>query len=218
MKKFSFLLALTLALPGLAYVNKNEADQRYPTQAAMEMQVITTPLAASATRLSSSIAGPTSASPVTVTTFSAQPDVPRNIVITTGGTTADIAAGTAVVTGTNYFGRTISENFTITAAQNGATTGSKAFKTVTSVVLPGEQGGFAGTWSIGTGVKLGLKRCMDQPGYLDWATVQGAYETTYPTVAASATAVESNTVTTNTAPNGSKDIAFFFVQNFRCLP
>ncbi len=139
----------------------------------------------------------------TMTTFSAQPDVARNLVITPGGTTADVPAGDVVVTGTNIRGDVITENFTFAANASTATTGSKAFKTVTSVQFP-IQDGAAATYDIGTGVKLGLSRKMNADNYLN-GSVDGTFETTRATVAFSNSAVDSNTVTFNTAPNGSRD-------------
>jgi hypothetical protein len=139
----------------------------------------------------------------TVTSFAAQPDVARNIVITPGGTTTDVPAGDVVVTGTNIRGDVITENFTFAANASSATTGSKAFKTVTSVVFP-IQDGAAATYDIGTGVKLGLSRKMNADNYIN-GNVDGTYEATRATVAFSTSAVESNTVTFNTAPNASRD-------------
>lgn len=147
----------------------------------------------------------------TVTTFLAQPDFARNIVITPGGTTADVPAGDITVTGTNIRGETITETFTLTANQSSASTGSKAFKTVTSVVFP-VQDGAAATYDVGTGVKLGLDRKMPAAAVLD-AYADGVRETTAATVAYSTSAVEGNTVSTNTAPDGSVDFIFAFITN-----
>jgi hypothetical protein len=178
-------------------VNEVQAVKGYVTQDSW-----TNTATASATLLKTGQATSASAT-TTVTTFAAQPDVARNIVITPGGTTADVPAGDVVVTGTNIRGATITENFTFAANASAATTGSKAFKTVTSVVFP-VQDGAAATYDIGTGVKLGLSRTMNADNYIN-GSVDGTYETTRATVAFSATAVESNTVTFNTAPNASRD-------------
>ncbi|MGW6120447.1 hypothetical protein ACWFRF_15500 [Nocardia sp. NPDC055165] len=145
----------------------------------------------------------------TVVSFLAQPDFARNIVITPGGTTGDVPAGDIVVTGTNIRGQVISETFTLTADQSSASTGSKAFKTITSIVFP-VQDGAAATYNVGTGVKLGLDRKMSVASVLD-AYVDGVRETTMPTVAFSATLISGNTVITNTAPNGSRDFTIAFI-------
>lgn len=159
----------------------------------------------------------TSASVVTtVTTFSAQPDFARNIVITPGGTTADVPAGDITVTGTDIRGATISETFTLTANQSSASTGSKAFATVTSIVYP-IQDGAAATYSVGTGVKLGLKHKLVEASVVD-AYTDGVRETTAATVANSSSVVSSNTVSTNTAPNGSRDFTVLYFTTDKAGP
>lgn len=215
---FTALALLFFSVTTQAYVNKNDADQKYPTQAALEFQLVATPAASSTTATLTATNNPSTSAALVVTAGITNPDVPRNLTVTTGGSTADCAAGNVTVTGTNYFGKSITENLAISDQQNGTTTGNKAFKTVKSISLPAEQTTHGCTFAVGRGVKLGLKRCMDQAGYLAWAAVDGAFEGTRPTVAVDATHIESNTAQTNTAPNGSKDTAFFFVQNFRCLP
>lgn len=147
--------------------------------------------------------------PTVITTFLAQPDFPRNVVITTGGTTADVAGGTVVVEGTNIRGEAISENFAITENQSGATTGNKAFKTITKVTIPAQDGA-AATYSVGDGTKLGLDRTLNGAGEFLALTMDGAAETVSAN-AASATAVESNTVTPTNAPNNSRDYVAIFV-------
>jgi hypothetical protein len=145
----------------------------------------------------------------TVTSFLAQPDVPRNIVITPGGTTTDVPAGDVTVTGTNIRNEVITEAFTFAANASSATTGAKAFKTVTSIVFP-IQDGAAATYDVGTGVKLGLDRKLTEASVID-AYVDGVRETTAATVAISSTVVESNTVSTNTAPNASRDFVVYMI-------
>lgn len=145
----------------------------------------------------------------TVTSFSAQPDYPRNIVITPGGTTGDVPAGDIIVTGTNIRGDVITETFTLTANQSAAQTGNKAFATVTSVVFP-IQDGAAATYGVGTGVKFGLARNLSEAAIID-AFADGVREGTAATVANSATVIESNTVSTNTAPNGSRDFVVYMM-------
>jgi hypothetical protein len=203
-----------------AYVVPTNRDLKPASQVMLEKQDFGTPVAASATRLSSGVAGPTSAAAATISSFTLQPDVPRNIVITPGGTTGDVESCVITVSGTNYFGATITETFTFAADASTAQTGSKAFKTVSSVAFPAscESGGFAATWSVGVGEKIGLKRCMANAGDWVWSEVAGAYEATRATIAASASAVESNTADFNGTMNGSNRFLGFFVQNFACLP
>lgn len=191
-------------------------DVKLPTQAMLEHVTLTAPVAASSTLLKNAAAANNGAS-TTISSFSAQPDVARNIVITPGGTTANVGAGTAVVSGTNVFGKSISENFTISAAQSSASTGSKAFKTVTSVVFPATTGASV-TISVGTGSKLGMPRCLNHAGEYVFSEFAGAYDSTRGTMAVNATAVESNTFIPNSSLDGSSNVDVFYVQNFRCLP
>lgn len=217
MNKFLLLATALFALEASAYVVPTFRDIKPSTQQMIEKQTVAAPLLAVTTRLKS--ANATSATLVTtISTFTAQPDVPRNIVITTGGTTASCTATTVVVNGTNFFGKAISENFAITNAQNGATTGAKAFKTVTSVVIPAQTNGSGCTMSVGTGAKLGLKACMVTADHFMHAGFGGVKEATAPTIVASATAVESNTATLNSALDGSSAVILFFMQNFACHP
>lgn len=192
-------------------------DIKLPTQAMLERQTWATPIVATANNIVTSGSVTNAGGATVVTTFAAQPDYPRNITITTGGTTASIAAGTAVVTGTNFYGQAITENFTISADQNGATTGNKAFKTVTQVSFP-QGDGTGATFTVGVGSKLGMKRCADAAGLYVFSMFNNAYETTRGTMAVNATAVESNTFIPNGTMDGAKPVDLFFIQNFRCSP
>ncbi len=218
----NFLLILLTLLLGTeihAAVERRSLDLKLPSQQMVERQLVSAPGGSSTNGILSASAGPTSASAATVSTFAGQPDVPRNLVITPGGTTTDIESCVITVSGTSYNNTSISEDFTFSANQSTAVTGNKAFKTVTSVAFPAncESGGFAATWSIGVGFKLGLKRCMRNAANFLHASYNGVYESTRPTVAASASAVESNTVTLNTTLAGS-DVELFYFQNYACSP
>lgn len=219
-KLFTLFLFTVLTVTANAAVKPYYQDAKFPTQAMVEKQSFGTPAAAGTANILSANAGATSAAAATVSTFVAQPDVPRNLVITPGGTTGDVEACVIVVSGTNYFDQSITESFTFLADASSATTGAKAFKSVSSILFPAncESGGFAATWSVGFGEKLGLKRCMDVAG--DWVSshAAGVYETTRATIAASASAVESNTADFNGTMNGSNAFYGYFFQNFRCNP
>jgi hypothetical protein len=142
------------------------------------------------------------ASPSVVTTGITSPAYPRNVTATAGGTATDIKAIQVIVEGTNFAGEVITETlpaFTVDTA--GTVTGNKAFKTITKVTIPAHDGTGA-TTSIGFGAKLGL------PYKLAHNTVLYAYrgdtrEGTAPTVTTSTTVMESNTVTLNSALNGT---------------
>lgn len=222
--KTIFIAVLALTFAGEAFAQSNQRlwrDIKLPTQRLLERQVITNPAAAGTTDVLSANAGNTSASAASVTSFVAQPDVPRNLVITPGTSTVDVAACTITVSGTDYFGDSISEGFAFSNNASGATTGSKAFKTVSSVSFPAgcEDGNYAATWSIGYGEKLGLKRCMTGD-HIVFSSVAGTYEATRPTVAYSSTVISSNTADFNGTMNGSNDIETFFVQSHeaQCQP
>jgi hypothetical protein len=210
------ITSVALAVP----LRVERRDMKLATQQLVEKQTFTDPSVAGTNQILNAHAGATSAATVTVTTFAGQPDIPRNLIITPGGTTNDVEACTITVNGTNIFNRAISEDFAFEENASTATTGSKAFKTVTSVVFPAdcESGGFAATWSIGRGEKLGLQRCMASPGHLVFSTVAGAYETTRATVTADVDEIEKNTVDFNGTMNGSNDFEAFYFQNFRCFP
>jgi hypothetical protein len=152
--------------------------------------------------------------PKVITSFLAQPDVPRNIVVTPGGTTNDIAAGSVVIEGINVDGAAISENIALANNQSTAVVGNKAFAKISKITIPQGDGADA-TLDIGTGEKIGLIKCMDGDGFFikglsDGSALSGA------TVASNATALESNTVIPDPAPNGSRKFTFLYIQNYRC--
>lgn len=145
----------------------------------------------------------------TITAGITDPDVPRCITATSGGTEADIAAIQVTVNGTDASGATITEDLpAFTENSAGTVTGSKAFASVTSVVIPAHDG-TAATTTIGTGDKLGLGAFLSRntvvAAYLD-----GAKEGTAPTVAVSASALSSNTVDLDSATDGNEVIVDYY--------
>lgn len=217
----SILLTLLLATAStFGAVKPSASDMKMPTQAMLEAQRVAAPVVAAANYVKTTYAGPTSAAAVVLTSFTAQPDVPRNITITPTGTTGDVESCVITVAGTNYFGRSISENITFAADASALVAGTKAFKSVSSVTWPAncESGGFGATWVIGVGDVLGLKRCMAQAGDLAWTVFDGVYEGTRATCLADIDEVEKNTCDINGTLNGAKNVDFYFVQNFRCQP
>jgi len=144
-----------------------------------------------------------------ITTAITNPGVPRNITATAGGTAGDIKAVQVTVTGTNYAGEVITEAlpaFTVDTA--GIVTGSKAFKTVTSISIPAMDGTSA-IVAIGFGEKLGL------PYKLAHNTILNTYfdnlkEGTAPTVTTSTTAIDGNTIDLNSALN-SKAVDVYLI-------
>lgn len=127
---------------------------------------------------------------------------PRNITATAGGTAGDIKAVVVKIGGKNVDGAAITENlpaFTVDTA--GTKVGSKAFAEVDYVEIPVHDG-LGATTSIGTGAKLGLGDKLARNTVLN-AYLNNVKEGTAPTVAFSATAIESNTVSLNSALDGT---------------
>lgn len=217
-KHLVFILALLTSAAVFAAVERRSMDIKLPGQVMVEKQVIPTPAVGASGAILSGHAGPTSAAARVVTTGISQPDVPRAISIASGGTTADVAACVITVTGKNILGRSISETFTFTANESATKTGSKAFKSISSVSWPAscEDSPYGATWNVNTTDKLGLKACMDKSGHLLMTTYDGAYENTRATAVADADEVEKNTVDPNGTLDDAKDIEAFFFQNFRC--
>lgn len=216
---FLLLVLLVFSAQSEASIKRFFQDAKLPTQKMIEAQSFNNVTAAGTANVLSANAGNTSASAATVTTFVAQPDVARNLVITPGGTTNDVAACSVTVLGTNNSGKAISEAFSFSANASTATTGSKAFLTVTSVVFPAncEDSPFGATWSIGYGEKLGVKKCMESAGHILFSTLNGSKEGTAPTMTVDSDELEKNTADFNGTMNGSNDFELFFFQNYGCL-
>lgn len=137
-----------------------------------------------------------------ITTGITNPPYPRNVTATAGGTNTDIKAIQVIVAGTNGNDEAITETlpaFTVDTA--GTVVGNKAFKTVTSITIPAHDGTGA-TTAIGTGSKLGIPYKLAR-NTVNNAALANVREATAPTVAVSSSAVESNTVTLNSALNGT---------------
>jgi hypothetical protein len=138
------------------------------------------------------------------TTNITNPAVPRNVTATAGGTAADIGAIKVTITGTNYADEEISEElpvFTVNTA--GTVTGSKAFKTITQISVPAHDGTGA-TTAIGFGDKLGLPFKLSHNTVIPGMTfLDNTVESTDPTVAVDADAVQGNTIDLNSALDGS---------------
>lgn len=163
------------------------------------------PAAASNTALLAATAVSSTAA-TTLTPTTTVPDVPRNVAITVAATTAtDIAAGNITVTGKNVEGKTITEDFAVTADTAATIVGNKAFAEVTSVSVP-QQDGASVTVAVGTGSKLGIgmRNMSSMPIKVLVRTSAGDESLEDASASAfSAAAVESNTVTTTTALDGT---------------
>lgn len=133
-----------------------------------------------------------------VTTFVAQPGVPRNV--TVKGNDANVT-GDVVIEGTNVEGVAISETIALNAAN--VVAGTKAFRTITSITLPPYDTADTERVRVGLGTRLGLPVRLSRNTVLA-AFRENAREGTAPTVAVSASAIESNTVILNSALNGTE--------------
>lgn len=118
--------------------------------------------------------------------------------LTVNGSDADMLGG-VTVHGTNVYDEVISETFTLNGAT--AVTGTKAFKTVTSIDLPdyttdGDQ------ILLGVSDKLGLNHCTKTP-YIIGAYFGTTKENTNPTITADEDEVEKNVIDFNSSLNGT---------------
>lgn len=172
----------------------------------LRRQTWTDPILADDDRLKLNQASSNSAV-TTITTFLAQPDFPRNITITPGGTTASVPAANVTVTGTNIRDEVITEDILLTENGSSLVSGTKAFKTVTSIVLP-IQDGTGATYKIGVGDVLGLDRCMTANNVLQ--TTQNGSIDSAATVTFDADEVEKNTINPNASLDGSVDFGVLF--------
>jgi len=145
-----------------------------------------------------------------ITTAITNPGVPRNISATAGGTAGDIKAITVTIVGTNILDEAISEVlpvFTVDTA--GTVLGNKAFKTVTKITIPAHDG-TAATTAIGWGDKLGLPYMEEEIPCIA-SFLNSVLEATAATIAASLTAIESNTIDLSSALNATKVDAYLIV-------
>ncbi len=173
---------------------------------------------ASTTAIHAAITGSASVV-ITTTTAITDPDVPRALTVTAGGTAGDIATGDVTITGTNVEGKVITETFSFTADTAATVTGAKAFKTVTSIAIPIQDGAGA-TFAVGTSTKIGLNHRLattaTAAGTVRVVSITTAgvkvLQAAPTTLAASATLVENNTVIPATVPNGTTaySIHYFF--------
>lgn len=214
MKYFLLLLVTASALANGPWDRKFQ-DIRLPTQEIFEHFIAAHPVVAqdnyvSGNRLLNN------GSTVTYSAFTGQPDYPRNLVLSTSSTSSALGAGTAVITGLNIYGKSISENFSVSSGTGNTITGNKAFKSISSITLPAATG--SAVFRIGVGSKLGVHRCMDDVGDYVFSKFNGAYETTRGTMAVSSSAIESNTFIPNGTMDGAKAVEAFFLENFRCYP
>lgn len=155
-------------------------------------------------------ASATSDSSSTTLVPTAQPSVPRAIRITVGGTAGDIKAADITVTGTNSEGKVITDTVTPTADTAGTLTTSKAFASVTSVVVPAQDGGGV-TVAIGYSNDFGINQRAHSGSTVKVLVINGSSATLED--AASSTLdndePEKNIVTPTTTPDGVKQFRLY---------
>lgn len=121
-------------------------------------------------------------------------------IVAPDGTAGHVKAADIVVTGKNMAGETITESFKPTVDTPATLTGAKAFKEITSVVVP-PQDGDSVTVDVGFGELIGLPYKIAKKRVL--MTLNDGVLDTAPTLAISATVLESNTVDFNGSLDGS---------------
>lgn len=133
------------------------------------------------------------------------PPEPRTITATAGGTAADVANVAVYIYGTDFDDQPIEEElpyFTANSATSNVVTGTKAFKTITKVLLPAHDGADA-TTSIGFSDVFGLPFKLDNK--MIRVAFDGAWEATAPTISISDT-LSLNTIDIVGTPDGEKDV------------
>lgn len=141
--------------------------------------------------------------PTTVTTAITNPDVPRTV--TVKGNAAGIA-GDVVITGTNILGAVITDTIALNAATE--VEGVKAFKTVTSILLPART--TAGdTVSVGWAKKFGLPHIVAFASMVLVKLFNGSADTG--TLAVDDDEVEKNLFALNGTPDGTKALDLYYM-------
>lgn len=144
-----------------------------------------------------------------ITKFLKQPDWPRNIVVVVAATTAgDIAAGDIVVAGKNFAGEDITETHTVTADTAGTFTGTIAFKEVTSVTVP-VQDGDSVTVDVGWGKVFGLPYLLEADEQVLVKLFNKSADEG--TVTPDAKDIEKNVLALAGTPDGAKDIDLYLM-------
>ena len=155
-------------------------------------------VAADADGVHAAIASKTTAQ--TITTAITNPPYPRNITVTPGDTTGDIKAGTVIITGTNIADDVITEEFAFLADAADAKVGAKAFKTVTSIYIP-VQDGTGASFTIGFGELIGLPLILDAKPLV--FVLDDGVIATAPVITADADELEKNVIDVNGSLDGS---------------
>jgi len=146
---------------------------------------------------------------VEVTTFLNPMPCARTIIITPTGTAGNVKAVSAVVEGTDIGGNPISETLPeFTEDENTAVTSTKAFKTVTKITIPAQDGEvtFKAGWTDALGLPFAFAK---KP--LVFALLGGTLETTAPALTIDSDEPQKNTIDLNSALDGDNAVDAYFV-------
>lgn len=144
-----------------------------------------------------------------ITEFAKQPDWPRNIVVVVAATTAGhVAAGNIVVKGLNFAGEEITETHAVTVDTPGTFTGSVAFKEVTSVTVPVQDGDSVSV-DVGWGKVFGIPYLLEADEQVLVKLFNKSADSG--TVTPDAADIEENVIALNGTPDGLKDIDLYIV-------
>ena len=163
------------------------------------------PSAISATALHAAITMPATSTTTTTTGFT-QPDMAR--VPTAKGSASGIT-GNFVINGT-LKGVAVSQTIALSGASEVA--GTKAIDAIVSTVCPAKVNSSGDTVSVGVSNKLGLGVLLVR-NTVTKAYLGNVLEGTAPTVTVSGTALESNTITLNSAITGTDPIDIYYLTN-----
>lgn len=131
----------------------------------------------------------------------AQPPCARNAVVVVAASTAGHVKAAAIrVNGLDLSGAAIYEDFTPTVDTPATLTGTKAFASFTSLVIPAQDGASV-TVSLGWGELIGLPYKLAKKRVL--VTLNDGVVDTAPTLAISSSVLASNTVDFNGSLDGS---------------
>jgi hypothetical protein len=140
-----------------------------------------------------------------LTTLITNPDFPRVLSIT-GAMTGGSLTGNVVITGTDIRGNIITD--TIALDSNATAIGIKAFKTITSILLPARVTS-GDTVAIGISDKLGLEMIPTYAVAIS-AHHNGVLEGTLPTITRHATDISQNIIDFNSACGADHDQTVVF--------
>ena len=140
------------------------------------------------------------------------PDVPRTLSITMA-TAAGIGDGSVIITGTNVEGATITETFDIVDGTEGIVNGTKAFKTVSSIVASPMKG--TCTVTVGTLGVLGLNHRLFPSNttireVIDNGTTRSLVATAPTITDADEKHIEKNLITPVTTVDGTYFFTFYY--------